>query len=310
MKDYSIIVPVYCNAGTIENLVNQIYSKVLKKNKDLDGEIVFCDDGSYDDSFEILIKIKKNFEDIKIIKLTRNYGQIPALYSGLENIISKTYIVISADLQDPVELINEFLKFHFDEKFEIVAAERTSREDSLLERLSAKVFYKLLAKLCFPNFPSGGFDYFLISKKVRDIIIKTQQSNPYLQGEIFSTGYDIKLISYKRKKRLIGDSKWNFTKKLTYFMDGVLGYSFFPLRFVLFLGFTLFIASFVFAIFIFTMKTLEIGTFPLGWTTSIILMLLLNGIQLMFLGILGEYLWRTLSQTKNKSKYIVENIYD
>ena len=147
MKDYSIIVPVYCNAGTIENLVNQIYSKVLKKNKDLDGEIVFCDDGSYDDSFEILIKIKKNFDDIKIIKLTRNYGQIPALYSGLENIISKTYIVISADLQDPVELINEFLKFHFDEKFEIVAGERSSREDSLLERLSAKLFYKLLKQI-------------------------------------------------------------------------------------------------------------------------------------------------------------------
>ena len=93
-------------------------------------------------------------------------------------------------------------------------------------------------------------------------------------------------------------------------MDGVLGYSFLPLRFVLFLGFILFIASFIFAIYIFIMKTLEIGTFPLGWTTSIILMLLLNGIQMMFIGILGEYLWRTLSQTKNKSKYIVENIYD
>jgi glycosyltransferase involved in cell wall biosynthesis len=310
MIDYSIIIPVYCNEDTLNELMDHLDKKVFKKNTELNGQVVFCDDGSTDNSYEKLIKIKGKYPSTKIIKLTKNFGQIPAVISVLENIESKSYIVVSADLQDPIGLINEFLFYHFNEKYQIVAGERENRDESWLKKLGPKYFYKILRKLNFPNYPLGGFDYFLISKKIRDIIIKMGQSDPFLQGEILYTGYKSKFILYDRKKRLKGRSKWTFSKKVKYFIDGILGYSFFPLRVITIAGFSIFILSIIFAFYIFISKILGYGTFPLGWTSLVILILILSSVQMMFLGVIGEYLWRVLSQTRNRPKYFIEKILD
>ena len=165
MLDYSIIIPVYCNSETLDELMHQIDNKIIKRNSDLNGQVIFCDDGSTDNSFEKLIEINKSYVHTQIIRLTRNFGQIPAILAGIMNSESKAYIIISADLQDPVELINEFLKYHFKDKFEIVYGERIGRADSFTSKIAAKFFYKIISKLSFPNYPAGGFDYFLISKK-------------------------------------------------------------------------------------------------------------------------------------------------
>lgn len=310
MFDYSIIVPVYCNSESIESLVSEIETKIIKKNISLNGQIVFCDDGSTDDSFNQLLKAHKNNSNIRIIRLTRNFGQIPAIICGLENTESKTYIVISADLQDPVSLINEFLNQHFNDDYNIVIGERVKRDDSYLNKIPAKIFYKIISKLSFPNYPAGGFDFFLISKKIRDMILKMNQANPFLQGEILYTGFKIKRIPYNRKKRLFGKSKTTFSKKITYFIDGIMGYSFFPIRAMSLFGLILLFIAFIISILIIIAKVNNYGNYPLGWTSSILLTLVLNAIQMMFLGIIGEYLWRTLSQVRDKPKYMIQEIIE
>ncbi len=310
MIDYTIVVPVYCNEDTLEDLVNQINFKVFQKNKDLKGQVVFCEDGSDDSSFKKLKQIKEVWANIKIIKLTRNFGQIPAILSGLQNIDSKTYIIMSADLQDPVSLINKFLYNHFQKNYHIVCGIRSKREDSIFDKFFASVFYKFLSYLCFPNYPKGGFDYFLISKKVRDVVIEMNQSEPFLQGEILFGGYKTKELEYIRRKRPLGTSKQTFSKKITYFLNGIMGYSFFPIRLMSFLGLFSFIIAIFLSMGIIILKYSSYGTFPLGWASSIILIFLMNGIQMIFLGIIGEYIWRTLSQVRNKPKYFIEEIID
>ena len=310
MVDFSIIIPVYCNSETLDELMLQIDKRIIKKNRNLTGQVVFCDDGSIDNSYDKLLEIKQKFPNTKIIRLTRNFGQIPAILCGLENIESKTYIVLSADLQDPVILINDFLKQHFKGGFEIVLGERVARDDSFINKITAKLFYKIISRLSFPDYPSGGFDYFLISKKIRDLVIRMNQSNPFLQGEIFYTGFKTKRIPYKRRKRLLGESKTTLSKKITFFIDGILSYSFYPLRIMSFLGFFLFLIAIIISIILIIAKLNNYGTYPLGWASSTLLVLILNSIQMMFLGIIGEYLWRTLAQVRNKPKYIIDTIVE
>ncbi len=136
------------------------------------------------------------------------------------------------------------------------------------------------------------------------------QSHPFLQGEIFYTGFKTKRIPYKRRKRLSGKSKTTLSKKITFFIDGILGYSFFPLRAMSFLGFILFLVAIFISILLVIAKINNYGTWPLGWASSILLTLVLNSIQMMFLGIIGEYLWRTLAQVRNKPKYIIDTIIE
>ena len=310
MLDYSIIIPVYCNEDTLNELMDHLDQIVFKKNTVLKGQVIFCDDGSTDNSYEKLIKIKVKYPSIKIIKLTRNFGQIPAIIAGLENIESKSYIVMSADLQDPIELINKFIFYHFKKGFEIVGAEREHREEPWIKKIGPKLFYNLLKKMNFPNYPSGGFDYFLISKKVRDIVISMNQTDPFLQGEILFTGHSSKFIPYKRVNRKLGNSKWTLSKKIKYFVDGILGYSFLPLRLMTLMGVLVFTVAIFFSFYIIISKLLNYGTFPLGWTTLMIVILYLNALQMIFFGIIGEYLWRTLSQSRNKPKYFIDELLD
>jgi polyisoprenyl-phosphate glycosyltransferase len=179
-----------------------------------------------------------------------------------------------------------------------------------LSKIGPKIFYTLIRKLNFPNYPPGGFDYFLISKRVRDEIIRMNQANSFLQGEILNTGYKAKFIPYRRLKRLVGKSKWTFSKKITYFIDGILGYSFFPLRLMTVSGILIFFFAMFFSFYIIFSKFIGYGTFPLGWTTLVILILFLNSTIMVFLGIIGEYLWRTLSQTRKKPKYVIDKLFD
>tara|TARA_A100001011_G_scaffold400770_1_gene518547 strand:- start:150 stop:1022 length:873 start_codon:yes stop_codon:yes gene_type:complete len=288
--------------------MHQIEHKIIKRNPELTGQVIFCEDGSTDDSFQKLTELNKSYNNIQILRFTRNFGQIPAILAGLDISDSKAYIVISADLQDPVELINEFLNHHFKENFEIVYGERIGRADSFTSKIAAKFFYKIISRLSFPNYPAGGFDYFLISKKVRDLVLKMNQANPFIQGEILFTGHKSKSIPYKRGKRPFGTSKWTLSKKITYFIDGIMGYSFFPLRMMSFLGLILFFISISFLIFIIISKVYGLGNMPYGWASLMVVLLFLGGIQMVFLGVLGEYLWRILSQVRNKPQYIIDEI--
>lgn len=308
MKDYSIVIPVYFNEGCLSKTFDLIYHDVIQKNSELDWEIIFVDDGSKDRSYEELLKIKKNCPDsVKVIKFTRNFGQVPAIIAGYRHATGKCIITLSADLQDPPDLINTMLNSYFSEKNEIVICNRIDREESVFRRATSKFFYYLMKKLCFPDMPAGGFDYLLISRNVAEIVMSSKEANIFLQGQILYTGYSIKFIPYKRLKREIGKSRWTFGKKIKYLLDGLLGYSYFPLRLMSIGGILISLSGFIYAIVI-TYNRI-IGNIPFeGWAPLMILVLVLSGFQMLMLGIIGEYLWRTLDQARQRPQYIINTI--
>lgn len=308
--DYSIVIPVFCNQGTLKKTHKVIQDEIIQYNKSKSYELIFIDDGSYDSSFEELIQLKKQYpENIKIIKFTRNFGQISAILAGYQYTRGKCIINISADLQEPPELVNEMLNYHYKDNYDIVIGTRDSRDESFFRSKTSNIFYRIIKKLIFPNMPKGGFDSVLISDKVKKVVLNENDSNPFWQGQILWTGYKIKFIPYKRKKREVGKSKWTFSKKLKYLIDGVMSYSYFPLRTMSITGLIISLLGFIYAVVIVFARIF--GKVQIyGWAPIMILILVLSGIQMLMIGVIGEYLWRTLDQVRNRQKYIIEEIYD
>ncbi len=302
----SIIVPVYYNAESLFPLYERISSSI---NNQWTFEVIFIDDGSGDNSFNELLKLKSNYPDtIKIIKFSRNFGQVPAIMAGYAHAQGNLIINISADLQDPPELIPQMVAISIDNERQIIICTREEREEGLYRRFTSKLFYNLTKKLAFNNMPEGGFDYALISKKVKDLIIENHDANPFWQGLILSTGFKPEFILYKREKRKFGKSRWTLNKKIKYLIDAIFNYSFMPIRLITILGFTISLFSFFYGIIIIILKL--IGQITLqGWAPIMVALLFLSGIQMIMLGIIGEYVWRTMEQVKKKNLYVIEKAF-
>jgi glycosyltransferase involved in cell wall biosynthesis len=308
--DFSIIVPVYYNEGSVKNTFERLHEKVIKQNDPKSFEVIFIDDGSKDQSLKVLLNLKNQFPElVKIIKFTRNFGQVSAMQAGYEYARGKTIINISADLQDPPELINKMIEVNIKEGYDIVICSREDREEGFFRKITSRFFYRLMKKLSFAQMPKGGFDFVLMNSKVKDALLRMKETNPFWQGQILWTGYKAKFIPYTRLKRESGKSRWTFSKKIKYLLDGVMGYSYLPLRVMSVLGILLFIAGVIYATAIAVLYFF--GNVPFkGWAPIMILILILSGIQMLMLGIIGEYLWRTLDQARNREKYIIEEVYE
>jgi dolichol-phosphate mannosyltransferase len=307
MIDCSIIVPVYYNEESLRLTFNEIHSKVIKPSN-YTFEIIFIDDGSGDNSFEVLLELKSEHSDlIKVIKLSRNFGQLSAILSGFSIASGKNLVCISADLQDPPELILEFLEHR--ENHQIVIAVRENRDEGYYRTATSAIFYWLMRKLALKNIPSGGFDYFLISSKIKDSILEKNEANAFFQGQILWTGFKPKFIHYRRRTRRHGTSRWTFFKKLKMLIDGVLAYSYLPIRLTSLLGLMISAGGFFYAILVIIGRITGRTPF-IGYAPIIILILILSGFQMIMLGVIGEYLWRTLDQVRNRSPYVIDKIYD
>jgi glycosyltransferase involved in cell wall biosynthesis len=308
--DCSIVIPVYCNELNIDKTFQKILDVVINQNSNLKFEVIFVDDGSTDRSFEKALNLKKSYNElVKVIKLTRNFGQVNAIYAGYAHSRGKCIVNISADLQDPPELINQMLKYHMEDNYHIVVCTRSEREESFFRRKTSRLFYRAMRILSFPEMPDGGFDFILVSRTVKKVILDNVEANAFWQGQILWTGYDVKFIPYKRAKREVGESKWTFSKKLKYLLDGVLGYSFFPIRIMSITGLVISFAGFAYSVFIVIARFT--GNVPFqGWAPLMILVLVLSGFQMLMLGVIGEYLWRTLDEVRRRQLYIIEKVYE
>ncbi len=305
-----------CKANTRVNVEQTSFDKLDKWNFDskqvaLQHETIFIDDGSSDCSYKELLRLKSQYpgDCIRIIKFTRNFGQIAAIRAGYQYAKGKAIITIGADLQDPPEAINQMLAYHHTQDTPIVACYREQRDESFFRKITSKIFYFLMKKLCFSQMPYGGFDVCLISEGVRDIIITDNDTNPFWQGQLLWTGFEVKFIPTSRHRREIGKSKWTFTKKIKYLIDGIMGYSYTPIRFMTLLGLLVSTIGFFYAIVIICLRIF--GQISIvGWAPLMIVTLVLSGIQMMMLGIVGEYLWRTLDQTRLRRSFIVECVLE
>jgi glycosyltransferase involved in cell wall biosynthesis len=308
--DYSCVLPVYFNEGELTNTFNDLKSQVIDVNPDYSAEVIFVDDGSGDGSYAELVRLRKeNPGLVKIVKLTRNFGQVSALMAGFSQARGSCIVALSADGQDPVELINEMIKGHFDEHYEVVICHREERDESYSRKLTSEVFYSLVRRLSFSNMPVGGFDYFLLGRRALQVLLRNAEAHPFLQGQILWTGFPVKYLSYRRRKREIGESRWTMGKKVTYLIDGVMSYSSMPIRLMSVAGAVIASTGFLYALFIIATR-LILGSTIEGWAALMVVSLVLGGIQLLMLGVIGEYMWRTLAQTRSRDAYVVEEVLD
>jgi len=305
----SAIFPVYYNAGSLRKTFEAV-SQVLEQHGSVASyECIFVDDGSGDNSLAELLELYRDYpEKIKVVELVRNFGQVPALHAGSELADGDVILNMSADLQDPPELILQMLDIHLAKGVDIVVGSRASRDESLWRMGTSAIFYWLMRKLSFPNMPKGGFDFILFTRRVRDAILSHYEGNCFWQGKLLWSGYSIHFLSYHRREREFGQSRWTFSKKIKYLIDGVMAYSYFPLRAMAVTGLLTFLAGVLYSFWIVILYLFRDTPFK-GWAPIMILILLLGGLQMLFLGVIGEYLWRTLDQVRQRPLYLIKNTH-
>jgi len=307
IKKVSIVVPVFRNEGSLTQTYEQLVSLFEKCLNKYALEIIFVNDGSDDLSLEILKDLREHDGRIKIISFTRNFGQVHAVTAGYLYSTGDVICAISADLQDPISLIQKMVE-SCEEGAEIAICYRIEREDDLLAKLFSKIAYSIL-RLSIPKMPSGGFDYVMLRRRVMDTINQFGSKTRFYQSDILWSGYLLKMIPYTRKKRLHGKSQHSFWKKFKIFLDALLDASYLPIRFVSFVGAAISLLGFGYSILV-ILAWIQNKTPFSGYAPIIISVLVVGGLNILLVGVIGEYIWRIYEEVRKKPGYIIDKIYD
>ena len=307
MKKISFVIPVYRNEGTISGTYKKIVELFANELKLYDYEFIFIDDGSDDRSLNNLLGLKKNDNKIKIITFSRNFGQVPAIIAGCREAKGDCIIYLSADMQEPFELIIKMIN-EWENNNEIVICNRIQRDDGFIRETTSKFFYKLI-KLSNPLMPDGGLDFVLLGRKATNELNKLNHSNRFFQGDILWLGFSIKFVPYERLKRTSGKSQWTFSKRFKYFIDGILNTAYWPIRMMSFLGISIALTGFLYALVVVYARFINETPFK-GYAPIVILLLIIGGMIMLMLGVIGEYIWRIYDETKKRPRYIIKDKYE
>ncbi len=304
MSKLSIIIPVYYNEDTLLLCYQDVKEKVLSKLEDY--ELILVDDGSGDRSWEIMNKIALEDNRVKLIKLSRNFGSHAACLAGLSMSTGDCATIKAADLQEESELILKLYE-SWKKGNKVVLAVRSDREEGLFQKLFANIYYWLVQKFALKNMPKNGFDCYLIDKKVIEVLKLLDERNSAITLQILWSGFQTELVYYVRKAREIGTSKWTLAKKIKLVVDSLVSFSFAPIRFMTVVGGGSFIISILWAVLLIIEKLL--GSISVtGWTTLMVMQLFSSGLIMFTLGILGEYIWRSMDAARNRPVYIIDEV--
>jgi glycosyltransferase involved in cell wall biosynthesis len=301
------VVPVYYNEQNVPDTVPRLLAlQALLPGYEL--ELVFVDDGSGDRSLELLLQAQASHPDaITVVKLTRNFGSMAAIQAGLRVARGDCVGMIAADLQDPPELLAEMAR-RWEGGTKAVLAVRADREESASQKFFANRYYALIRRFALPDYPSGGFDCFLIDRQVVEDLNRIGEKNTNLMSLIFWLGYTPVTIPYVRRRRARGVSRWTLAKKVKLFIDSFVAFSYAPIRFLSAFGLLVAGAAFAYAGYVF--YAWLVRDIPVkGYAPIVILLAMTAGIQMTMLGVLGEYLWRTLDETRRRPPFVVDRVY-
>lgn len=295
----SIIVPVYFNQDTLMMMYNDLEKEVFSTITNY--EVVFVDDGSQDESWKVIQSIVKTNDRVKAIKLSKNFGSHAAIFAGLSMCTGDCAIVKAADMQEDSSILIDMYN-SWKQGNKVVLAIRKDREDA---SLFSDFYYFLVRKFALKNMPRKGFDVYLVDRKVIEVLKLLDERNSALTLQILWCGFQTAEINYVRKNRTTGHSRWTLRKKIKLVVDSIISFSFVPIRAMSVVGFLSFVFSILWMIYVLVAKLM--GNIPIeGFTTLTILILFFSGGIMLTLGILGEYIWRTLDASRNRPVFIVE----
>ncbi len=302
MKTVSLIIPVYNEEETITYFLEKI--DIIINNIDYSFEIIFIDDGSKDRTLETLLKARQKDSRIKILELSRNFGKELAMAAGFHAASGDAVVPMDVDLQDPPELLSDFLR-KWEEGYDVVLGVRRQRKsDTKFKRVTARLFYKIFNILCGKRLVPNVGDYRLMSRAALDALNSLPERVRFTKGLYAWVGFKQARVEYDRMSRVAGSSKWNAWKLWNFALDGITSFSTLPLRIWSYLGMIIALFGFGYAVLL-IMRKLLFGADVPGYTSIMVVMLLLGGLILISLGIIGEYLGRIFEEVKGRPLFVV-----
>jgi glycosyltransferase involved in cell wall biosynthesis len=298
----SLVIPIFNE----EELIEQLYERTLSSLRSItdDFEIICVDDGSTDSSLQKLIKCHQQDKRFKVLSLSRNFGHQAALLAGLSFAKGDCIAMIDGDLQDPPELLSEFYK-KIQEGYQVVYAVRKKRKEGPIKRLAYWLFYRIMGSISKVSIAFDSGDFSMITREVMEQILKIPEQSLFLRGSRSWVGFKQIGIQYEREKRAAGRPKYNFKMLFNLAYNGIFSFSDFPIKFLWKLGFITALLSAIYILIIF-IKKIFYGTVPEGFTTLILAIIFFSGVQLICIGILGEYIVRIYDETRKKPHFIVK----
>lgn len=306
MKLLSVIVPCYNE----EENVPYFYEEFIKnesffKEKEIDWEILYVDDGSKDRTAAEVRKLHEKDERAHLLSFSRNFGKEAAMYAGLEKSKGDYVVIMDADLQDPPSLLPEMFQY-IEEGYDSVATRRVSRKgEPPVRSFFARMFYRLMRRISQTEIMDGARDYRLMTRQMVDAIVSMQEYNRFTKGIFGWVGFNTKWLEFENRERVKGETKWSFWKLLLYSLDGITAFSTVPLSFAAVMGVLFCVLAFILIVFI-IIRTSIFGDPVAGWPSQICIISLISGVQLFCLGIVGQYLAKTYMEVKRRPIYLLK----
>jgi dolichol-phosphate mannosyltransferase len=302
MRELSIIIPIYNEEENIFLLYDRL--NTIIQNLGVSFELIFVNDGSKDQSISLIKQLAEKDDRVKFVNFSRNFGHQVAVSAGLDLCSGQAIVIIDADLQDPPELIADLYR-KLKEGYQVVYAKRKQREgETFLKKITAKTFYRILKKITSVEIPVDTGDFRIMDRKVVDVLNGMPEKNKFLRGQIAWIGFNQTFVEYDRSERNAGQTGYTYRKMFRFAMDGITSFSNFPLKVASVLGFAVSGVSFIIMMYTLYVRFIN-GHYVEGWTSLMISVLFMGGVQLICIGMIGEYLSRMSDNIRGRPLYIV-----
>lgn len=308
-QSIAILVPCYNEQAVIHMCHKRITDVIDPLEKDYKFKIFYVNDGSNDETLAELLKIQDEDKRVAVINLSRNFGKEAAMTAGLDQINDDAVIILDADLQDPPELIPDLIKNWKNQGADVVYGQRTSRlGETWFKKFTAAGFYKIINRISRVDIPMNTGDFRLMNRRAMDALKELREKHRFMKGLFAWIGYKQVPLQYQRQPRAAGRTKWDYLKLWNLSLEGITGFSMVPLRMATLFGLLISIFAFIYGLYIILTTMLQGSDVP-GYPSLMVMITFLSGIQLMTIGILGEYIGRIFNETKKRPLYLIDKIY-
>lgn len=300
----SVVVPCYNEEESVRLFYKEMSS--VAEQMEYEFEYIFVNDGSKDNTLEILMELSSRDERVKYISFSRNFGKESAIYAGFSKASGDYVVMMDADLQDPPKLLPQMVEY-IQQGYDSVATRRVTRKgEPPIRSFFARMFYKIINKISDVDIVDGARDYRLMTKQMKDAIVSMKEYNRFSKGIFGWVGFKTKWLEYENVERVAGETKWNFWKLFLYSLEGIVAFSTAPLVLASMFGIIFCLLAFIMILFI-VVRTIVFGDPVAGWPSMVCIIFLIGGIQLLCIGIIGQYLSKTYLETKKRPQYIIKD---